>query len=79
MDPPAGSKPGDRVYFEGFESEAALDLLNPKKKIFETVQPGFTTLETKEAAWVSEDKKVHRIMTDKGVCAVATFVGASLS
>lgn len=40
VDPPAGSKPGDRVYFEGFESETALELLNPKKKIFETVQPG---------------------------------------
>lgn len=38
--PPAGSQPGDRVYFEGFEDKTALELLNPKRKIFETVQPG---------------------------------------
>jgi len=59
IQPPAGSKPGDRVYFEGseFESElfslsgysltedsfldaTPLSQLNPKKKIFETIQPG---------------------------------------
>lgn len=40
VNPPAGSLPGDRVYFEGFEDKVALELLNPKRKIFETVQPG---------------------------------------
>ena len=59
IQPPADSKPGDRVYFEGeeFESQSffaclerpvqttlldavPLPQLNPKKKIFETVQPG---------------------------------------
>lgn len=40
---------------------------------------GFTTLDTKEAAWISEDKKVHRIVSAKGVCTAPTFVGASLS
>ena len=60
IQPPAGSKPGDRVYFEGdeFESQyllfaclkrhvqtslldaSPLPQLNPKKKIFETIQPG---------------------------------------
>ncbi|KAL8283807.1 hypothetical protein RQP46_005239 [Phenoliferia psychrophenolica] len=79
VDPPEGSLPGDRVYFEGFEANVPVDQLNPKRKIFETVQPGFTTLDTKEAAWVSEDKKVHRIMSAKGVCTVPTLVGASLS
>ncbi|ORY92391.1 hypothetical protein BCR35DRAFT_285723 [Leucosporidium creatinivorum] len=79
VDPPAGSVPGDRVYFEGFEDKVALDLLNPKKKIFETVQPGFTTLDTKEAAWVSPEGAVHKIVTAKGVCAPKTLVGASLS
>ncbi|OBZ71316.1 tRNA-aminoacylation cofactor arc1 [Grifola frondosa] len=53
VQPPPNSKPGDRVYFEGaeFENATPLSQLNPKKKIFETIQPGFTTLETKEAAW----------------------------
>ena len=88
IQPPANSKPGDRVYFEGkeFESQFFLSIpkrhvqtillgatplpqLNPKKKIFETVQPGtylepircsfinlkigFITLESREAAWVN--------------------------
>ncbi|PPR05351.1 hypothetical protein CVT24_007965 [Panaeolus cyanescens] len=55
IQPPAGSKPGDRVYFEGEEYENATPLpqLNPKKKIFEAIQPGFITLDSKEAAWVN--------------------------
>jgi hypothetical protein len=58
IQPPANSKPGDRVYFEGNEFAGECDLsrplvtsnngtdatplaqLNPKKKIFETIQPG---------------------------------------
>lgn len=79
VDPPAGSIPGDRVYFEGFADKQPLEVLNPKKKIFETVQPGFTTLENRDAAWVGQDGSVHRIVTDKGVCAPKSFVGASLS
>lgn len=54
--------------------------LNPKKKIFETIQPGFTTLETREAAWVNpETKSVHKIRTKEGICVAPNFVGASLS
>ncbi|KPV75462.1 uncharacterized protein RHOBADRAFT_53436 [Rhodotorula graminis WP1] len=81
VDPPAGSEPGDRVYFEGMQDRTALELLNPKKKIFETVQPGFTTLANREAAWVADAGKgeTHRIVTDKGVCCAPTYVGASLS
>lgn len=79
--PPEGSVPGDRVYFEGFESVKPLEQLPPKKKIFETIQPGFTTLETREAAWIdSTDKsKIAKIRTEKGVCKAPNFVGASLS
>jgi aminoacyl tRNA synthase complex-interacting multifunctional protein 1 len=58
IQPPPGSLPGDRVYFEGEEFESwclgsayifrpnlpsastPLSQLNPKKKIFETIQPG---------------------------------------
>ena len=40
VNPPEGSKPGDRVFFEGFEDKQPLSQLNPKKKIFETIQPG---------------------------------------
>lgn len=44
VDPPEGSQPGDRVYFEGFEDQTPVDQLNPKKKIFETIQPGLFSL-----------------------------------
>ncbi|KAI6044794.1 hypothetical protein EDC04DRAFT_2639807 [Pisolithus marmoratus] len=82
IQPPPGAKPGDRVYFEGpeYENGQPLPQLNPKKKIFETIQPGFTTLETKEAAWINPvTKSVHKIRTKDGVCVAPTFVGASLS
>ncbi|KAK7056813.1 G4 quadruplex nucleic acid binding protein [Paramarasmius palmivorus] len=82
IQPPANSKPGDRVYFEGAEYEDAQPLaqLNPKKKIFETIQPGFITLETREAAWINPTtKSVHKIRTKDAVCVAPTFVGASLS
>ncbi|KAI0283982.1 nucleic acid-binding protein [Russula aff. rugulosa BPL654] len=82
VQPPPNSKPGDRVYFEGPEHEdkAPLSQLNPKKKIFETIQPGFTTLETREAAWVDPvTKTAHRIRTREGVCQAPSLIGASLS
>ena len=57
-----------------------LSQLNPKKKIFETIQPGFTTLDTHEAAWINPvTKSVHKIRTKDGVCVAPTFIGASLS
>ncbi|KAJ6559205.1 hypothetical protein DFH09DRAFT_1162216 [Mycena vulgaris] len=82
IQPPANSKPGDRVYFEGsdFADATPVTQLNPKKKIFETIQPGFITLESKEAAWVNPTtKSVHKIRTKEGVCVAPTLVGASLS
>lgn len=79
--PPENSKPGDRVYFEGFDSVSPLEQLPPKKKIFEAIQPGFTTLDTREAAWVDpqDQSKVHKIVTSRGSCKAPTFVGATLS
>ncbi|PIL22560.1 hypothetical protein GSI_15249 [Ganoderma sinense ZZ0214-1] len=80
VQPPAGSKVGERIFFEGFEEKDPLSQLNPKKKIFETIQPGFTTLDSREAAWVNpETKSVHKIRTKEGICVAPHFVGASLS
>jgi len=82
VEPPLESEPGERVYFEGaeFENAVALTQLNPKKKIFEAIQPGFITLDTKEAAWINpETKGVHRIRTKHGFCLAPTLIGASLS
>lgn len=86
MAPPPGSEPGDRVYFEGFDDAARftpLELLNPKKKIFEAVQPGFVTLgedEQRTGAWRTPDgAQTHKIKTDKGYVTAPSLVGASLS
>jgi aminoacyl tRNA synthase complex-interacting multifunctional protein 1 len=57
-----------------------LSQLNPRKKIFETIQPGFITLESREAAWVNPTtRSVHKIRTKDGVCVSPTLIGASLS
>ncbi|GMK55523.1 hypothetical protein CspeluHIS016_0205790 [Cutaneotrichosporon spelunceum] len=80
--PPAGSVPGERVYFEGeqYENQKAEGQLNPKKKVFETIQPNFSTLDNLEAVWTDpETKSVHRIRTKDGVCKAKSFKGASLS
>lgn len=80
--PPAGSVAGERVYFEGekYESAQPEAQLNPKKKVFETIQPNFSTLDTLEAVWTDpETKEVHRIRTKDGVCKAKSFKGASLS
>ncbi|KAI0320201.1 nucleic acid-binding protein [Amylostereum chailletii] len=82
IDPPLNSKPGERVHFDGaeYEGKTPLSQLNPKKKIFETIQPGFITLDSRETAWINpETKSVHRIRTKEGVCTAPTLVGASLS
>ncbi len=39
--PPAGAQLGDKISFDGYEGEADLPFMNPKKKIFEAVQPEF--------------------------------------
>lgn len=60
LDPPTGSKIGERVTFEGFPGEHDAQL-NPKHKIWEEVQPvtnhtsydkkGFATTEDGTAVW----------------------------
>jgi aminoacyl tRNA synthase complex-interacting multifunctional protein 1 len=48
--PPAEAKPGERVSFEGWKGEPE-GQLNPKKKVWETLQPGFTTTEEREVGF----------------------------
>ncbi|KAL1920625.1 uncharacterized protein VTP21DRAFT_1002 [Calcarisporiella thermophila] len=77
VDPPKGSKPGDRVYFEGFEEGTPEAVLNPKKKIWETIQPGLKTTEQREAAWIDpENGQIHLIRTHLGTCTVPTGINA---
>ncbi|KAL6710026.1 G4 quadruplex nucleic acid binding protein [Coniothyrium glycines] len=87
VNPPAESKAGDRVFFEGWEGEPD-GVLNPKKKIWETIQPGFTTTEGLEVGFdvgvvpqlsgEGADKKtgVAKLRTAAGLCNVPTLKGA---
>lgn len=60
--PPAGSLPGDKVAVEGFSGQPDV-VLNPKKKIFETVAPDLKTDQNRVATY----KGVPFIVSGKGV------------
>ncbi|WFD34652.1 G4 quadruplex nucleic acid binding protein [Malassezia cuniculi] len=82
--PPEGSQPGDRVYVEGYEGREPLEVLNPKKKIFEAIQPNYCTTANKEAAWngplPGETESAPRLLrTSRGVVVSDKFAGATLS
>lgn len=48
--PPSSCKPGDAVFFPGHEPSPE-PMLNPKKKVWETCQPEFTTRDDLVAVW----------------------------
>lgn len=85
VNPPADAKAGERVYFEGWNGEPE-KVLNPKKKIWETFQPAFTTTAALEVAFDAgvvealEGKTgVGKLVTASGgVCTVATLSGAQV-
>lgn len=60
--PPAGVEAGEKVFFEGYEGTPEAQL-NPKKKVWEQIQPGFATSEEDgtvlfdrvKAGWESEE------------------------
>jgi aminoacyl tRNA synthase complex-interacting multifunctional protein 1 len=83
VDPPVAAEAGDRVYFEGWEGEPEL-VLNPKKKVWDMCQVGFTTTETKEIAFdvaaVEQLKDSGKtglatLKTKSGVCTVPSLTG----
>lgn len=82
VSPPEGSKAGERVYFEGWQGEPE-GVLNPKKKIWETFQPGFTTTDGLECAFnagaVEQLGKTglgKLVTASGGVCTVKTLKDA---
>lgn len=84
VNPPAESKAGDRVYFEGWEGEPDA-VLNPKKKVWEMCQVGFTTTNGLEVGFDAgaveqlEGKSgVSKLMTKDGLCKVSTLKGATV-
>ncbi|XBW34880.1 hypothetical protein QEN19_000444 [Hanseniaspora menglaensis] len=78
VNPPAGSQPGDKVFFEGYGAEEPLAVLNPKKKIWETFQPNFSSNENKEIIFKDEDG-AKKLVNKKGeVFSVESLVNAAV-
>ena len=72
VEPPAGSKPGERVTFEGYPGEPD-EQLNPKKKVFEAIQPDLAVGDDLVAKY-----KGVAFMTSLGPCKVKSAKGASI-
>ena len=85
VNPPEGSEAGERVFFEGWEGEPEAQL-NPKKKVWDECQVGFTTTEGREAAFdpgaveklKESGKGVALLRTKEGVCMVKSLAGATV-
>ncbi|KAI0132667.1 hypothetical protein BJ170DRAFT_680548 [Xylariales sp. AK1849] len=82
--PPADAKAGERVNFEGWEGEPE-GVLNPKKKVWETFQPGFTTTDDLEVAFdagaveTSGKQGLGKLVTKSGgTCTVKSLKGANV-
>ncbi|KAF4123036.1 aminoacyl tRNA synthase complex-interacting multifunctional protein 1 [Geosmithia morbida] len=80
--PPEGAVAGEKVFFEGWNGDAE-GQLNPKKKVWETIQPGFTTTDDLEVAFdaavVEQLGKsgLGKLVTQSGgACTVKTLKGA---
>lgn len=78
VNPPAGSKPGDKIFFESYDITPEA-VLNPKKKIWETVQPGFSTTDKLEVIFKKEGDADKRLVTKSGeLCLVTSLVNAAV-
>ncbi|XP_078459181.1 aminoacyl tRNA synthase complex-interacting multifunctional protein 1 isoform X1 [Lampetra fluviatilis] len=73
LDPPAGAVPGDRITFKGYPGEPDKEL-NPKKKIWEQVQPDLLT----NAEFVATYKGVPFEVAGKGVCKAQTMANSGI-
>ncbi|MCJ1249772.1 G4 quadruplex nucleic acid binding protein [Trapelia coarctata] len=89
VEPPAEAKAGERVWFEGWEGEPE-SVLNPKKKVWEMLQPGFTTMEDGSVAfeWEAVEPLKERgegkpgvgrlVVKGGGECRVKSLKGATV-
>lgn len=73
LDPPSGVEPGDRVTFQGFPGEPDKEL-NPKKKVWEQIQPDLRT----DGQCVATYKGSAFEITGKGVCKAQTMSNSGI-
>ncbi|XP_028932295.1 aminoacyl tRNA synthase complex-interacting multifunctional protein 1 isoform X2 [Ornithorhynchus anatinus] len=71
--PPPGSVPGERITFDGFPGEPEKEL-NPKKKIWEQIQPDLLTNDQCVATY----KGVPFEVKGKGVCKAQTMANSGI-
>ncbi|XP_049486932.1 aminoacyl tRNA synthase complex-interacting multifunctional protein 1 isoform X1 [Panthera uncia] len=71
--PPTGSVPGDRIVFDAFPGEPDKEL-NPKKKIWEQIQPDLCTNDECVATY----KGVPFEVKGKGVCRAQTMTNSGI-
>ncbi|EPY50398.1 cofactor for methionyl-and glutamyl-tRNA synthetase [Schizosaccharomyces cryophilus OY26] len=80
--PPEGAEAGDRLAFEGFDNTEPESQLNPKRKIWETIQPGFSSGEDLLCGF-KDDQGLHKLFVkgkkELGFCKAQTVVNGSLS
>ncbi|XP_070712665.1 aminoacyl tRNA synthase complex-interacting multifunctional protein 1a [Pempheris klunzingeri] len=73
LDPPSGAVPGDRVTFQDFPGEPDKEL-NPKKKVWEQVQPDLRT----DDQCVATYKGASFEVVGKGVCKAQTMSNSGI-
>ena len=85
VSPPEGAEAGDAVFFEGWEygeGKGPEKQLNPKKKQWEAVQPGFFTSDDLNVGFDSRKSEVEGeakgmlVVAGKGKCTVKSLKGA---
>lgn len=78
VNPPAGSKAGDKIFFESFDGTPEA-VLNPKKKIWEQIQPGFSTTEDLSVVYRKEGEPEKKLVNKEGkLCKVNSLVAANV-
>jgi aminoacyl tRNA synthase complex-interacting multifunctional protein 1 len=75
VNPPADAPAGERISFEGWSEGQPEKQLNPKKKVWETFQPGFTTTGDREVAF--DSSAVPSVHGQEGKPALGKLVAAS--
>jgi len=76
--PPSNAVPGTRVIFNN-ENGTPDDVLNPKKKVFESIQPRLTSISGGIVAYRDGDDKVYELSCKEGKVTCGDLIGAKIS
>lgn len=78
VNPPPNSKAGDKIFFQDY-NKVPEKQLNPKKKIFEAIQPKFSTNEAFEVTYTEEGQEAKKLVNEKGeLCHNTSIVKADV-